>query len=220
MELLDAIEARRSIRGFKSAPIPEEILGRIIEAASKSPSYTNTQPWEVAVVSGKKKEELSSRLYELAKAKAATNPDLPMPKDWPAELEKRAGEHGARRLKILGVAREDDEGRERLRLMNFEFYGAPCAIFLFTDRTLGPWSIYDMGLFSQSLILAAHSLGLGSCLQASVTNYAVAIREFLGIPETKQLIICISIGYTDDEAKLNAYRSVKLSPDDFVTWYR
>lgn len=219
MELLEGIETRRSFRGFKSTPIAEETLRRILKAVSNSPSYQNTQPWEVVVVSGEKKEELSKIVYELASAKAMTNPDLTMPTTWPPELEQRSREHGARRLKALGVEREDEQARENLRLMNFEFYGAPSVIFLFMDRTLGHWSIFDMGLFAQNLILAAHSFGLESCLQASVTNYAEAIREFLGIPETKQLVIGISIGYLDMEAKLNTYRSVKLKPEEFVRWY-
>ena len=219
MELLEGIATRRSFRGFKSTPIPEEIMKKIFKAVSNSPSYTNTQPWEVVVVSGQKKDELSKILFDLAERKATTNPDLPMPQTWPSELERRAGEHGARRLKALGVAREDAEQREKLRLMNFEFYGAPCVLFLFMDSTLTSWSIFDMGLFAQNVILAAHSFGLGSCLQASVTNYADAIREFLGIAKTKKLIIGISLGYPDTAAKLNTYRSVKLGPDDFVRRY-
>ena len=219
MELLDGIETRRSFRGFKPTPIPEEIMRQILKAVSNSPSYQNTQPWEVAVVSGKKKDELSKIIYQLASSKAATNPDLSHPKSWPPEHEARSREHGARRLKALGVEREDEQARENLRLMNFEFYGAPSVIFLFMDRTLGHWSVYDMGLFSQNLILAAHSFGLGTCLQASVPGYPDAIREFLGIPETKQLVIAIPIGYPDSEAKLNTYRSVKQKPEEFVKWY-
>ena len=218
MELLEGIETRRSFRAFKPTPIPEEIVKRILQAASNSPSYTNTQPWEVAVVSGRKKEELSEILLDLAKS-APPNPDLPLPKAWPPELEQRSKEHGARRLKALGVEREDAEEREKLRLMNYEFYGAPCVIFLFMDRALGEWSIFDMGLFAQNLILAAHSFGVESCLQASITNYPDAVRKFLGIPETKKLIIGISMGYPDMEAKLNTYRAVKQKPEEFTRWY-
>ncbi len=219
MELLEGIETRRSFRGFKSTPIPREVMAKVLKAAGNSPSYTNTQPWEVAVVCGKKKDELSKVLYDLASAKAPTSPDLPLPTTWPPEMEERSREHGVRRLKILGVEREDKEGREKLRLMNYEFYGAPCAIFLFTDRTLGPWSIFDMGLFAQNLILAAHSLGVESCLQASVTIYSDAVREFLGVPKTRQLVVCISIGYPDNEAKLNSYRAIKQKPEEFTKWY-
>jgi len=219
MEILDGIETRHSIRAFKSNPIPRDVMEKILQAASNSPSYTNTQPWEVVVVSGKKKDELSRKLLELAKAKAPTNPDMPIPKSWPSAMEVRSREHGARRLNTLGMARDDQEGREKLRLMNFEFYGAPCAILLFMDGSLGEWSIFDMGLFAQNLILAAHSLGVESCLQASVTNYALEIKKFLGIAETKKLVICISVGYPDEKAKLNTYRSLRQKPGEFTKWY-
>jgi nitroreductase len=219
MELFEGIETRRSCRAFKFTPVPKEVIEKILEAASRSPSYTNTQPWEVAVVSGKKKERLSEILYEMAKSATAPNPDLGSPKSWPPELEKRSKEHGARRFKVLGIERDDVQKREELRLLNFKFYGAPCVLFLFMDSTLTPWSIFDLGLFAQSLILAAHSLGLGTCLQASITNYPDAIREFLGIPKTKRLVLGISLGYPDLQATINTYQSNRVSPNDFTQWY-
>jgi nitroreductase len=220
MELLEGIGTRKSIRGFKPTPIPDGVMNKVLQAVANSPSYTNTQPWELAVVCGKKRDDLSKIIHDLAKAKAPTKPDLPMPTAWPPEMEARSREHGARRLNTLGIAREDEVGRENLRLMNYEFYGAPCAIFLFADRSLGAWSIFDMGLCAQSLILAAHGLGLGTVLQASVTNYADAIRKFLGIAESKQLVLCISIGYADEKAKLNEYRALKRKPEEFTKWYK
>jgi nitroreductase len=219
METLKAIETRRSIRAFKPNPIPDDVLNKILQAASTSPSYTNTQPWEVIVVSGKKKNELAEKLLSLAKVKAPTCPDLPIPKGWPVSMDERSREHGARRLNTLGLARDDNAGREQLRLMNFEFYGAPCAILLFMDGSLGEWSIFDMGLFTQNLILAAHSLGVESCLQASVTNYAPETKKFLGVAESKKLVVCISLGYPDEKAVLNTYRSIKQKPDEFTCRY-
>jgi nitroreductase len=76
-----------------------------------------------------------------------------------------------------------------------------------------------MGLFTQNLILAAHSLGVESCLQASVTNYAVEIKKFLDIADSKKLVICVSLGYPDEKAKLNTYRSLKQKMNDFTRWY-
>ncbi len=219
MEILEGIKTRRSIRGFKPEPITKDVMDKILEAVSHTPSYTNTQPWEVVVVSGKKKDELGRKLVELAKAKAPTSRDLPTPKDWPPTLQERARQHGARRFSTLGVARDDEAGREKLRLMNYEFYGAPCAVFLFMDGSLGDWSTFDMGLFAQDLILAAHSLGVGSCLQASVTDYAREIKKFFGLAESKKLVICIALGYPDEKAKLNTYRSLRQKPDEFTKWY-
>jgi nitroreductase len=220
MDLIEGIETRRSIRAFKGTPIPEETLDKILKAAANSPSFTNTQPWEVAVVYGKKKENLSRIINELASKKMDAHPDLPLPKGWPPEHEARSRDHGKRRLAVLGVARDDEAEREKLALMNFEFYGGPCAIFVFMDGSLNEWSIFDMGLFSQNLILAAHSFGVESCLQASVTRCAPEIKKFLGIPENKKLVICISLGYPDNEAKLNTYRAVKQKPAEFTKWYR
>jgi nitroreductase len=219
METLKAIKTRKSIRSFKPDPIPSEVMNKILQAASASPSYTNTQPWEVVVVSGKKKNELAKKLLNLAKKKALACPDLPIPKDWPAAMDERAREHGARRLSTLGLSRDDGEGREKLRLMNFEFYGAPCAVLLFMDGSLDGWSIFDMGLFTQNLILAAHSLGVESCIQASVTNYAREIKKSLGVAESKKLVICISMGYMDENAVLNTYSSIKQKPDAFTRRY-
>ena len=219
MELLEGVETRRSLRAFEPTPIAKETIERILKVASNSPSYTNTQPWQVAVVSGKKKDEISRILRELARTDTIPNPDLTSPKNWPPELERRAKEHGTRRLKALGIERGDKEQREQLRLLNFQFYGAPCVFFLFMDSTLSSWSIFDMGLFAQNVILAAHSLGLGSCLQASLAHYPDTVREFLGIPETKQLILGISIGYPALDAKINTYRSEKLGIDGFVWWH-
>jgi len=219
MELLQGIESRRSIRGFKNTPVSEDTIRKILHAASRSPSYTNTQPWEVAVVTGKKRDELSKILYDLADSGVPGKPDMPTPTNWPPELERRAKEHGARRFSALEIGREDAKLRKELRLTNFQFFGAPCALFLFMDSTLGPWSTFDMGLFAQSLGLAAHDLGLGICLQAALANYPDAVRESLDLPKTKKLVVGVSLGYPDPDAKLNAYRSTRMSVNDFVRWW-
>jgi len=134
-------------------------------------------------------------------------------------LERRSREHSIKRFKVLGIEREDEQQREELRLLNFKFYGAPCVFFLFMDSTLGSWSVFDMGLFTQSIILAAHSLGVGSCLQATLARYPDAVREFLDIPKTRQLILGIALGYPDVEARINAYQTERVGLDDFVQWH-
>ncbi len=220
MELIQGIETRRSIRGFKSTPIPEETLRLVLRLANCSPSYTNTQPWEVAVVTGAKRDQLSRILYTLACSGVASSSEMPTPLQWPTELADRSSEHSARRFRVLQIERDDAKGRNELRLMNYEFFGAPCVLLLFMDSTLSQWSTFDMGLFTQTLALAAHGLGLGTCLQASLTHYPDAVREFLDLPQSNKLVLGISLGYPDPAAKLNSYRSSRKSLDDFVKWYR
>lgn len=219
MELLEGIETRRSCRAFKSTPVPREVLEKILAVASRSPSTSNTQPWEVAVVSGEKKEALRRILHEMAESGVRPNPDLPLPRAWPPELDGRAKENYAKRYEALGMEPENKQQRKEVRLLNFDFYGAPSVLFIFMDSALAPWSIFDLGLFAQSLVLAAHSFGLGSCLQASIANYPDAVRESLGILKTKLLVLGISIGYPDLQAPINAYQSRRIRPKDFVRWY-
>lgn len=219
MELLHGIRTRRSIRGFKPTPIPEETIREILAAAGRSPSYTNTQPWEIAVVRGDTLAEVSRRIYALADADQAGAPDLGTPQTWPANLAARAKHHGARRFRALGIEREDQAKRKEMRLMNFKFFGAPCALFLFEDQSLSPWSTLDAGMFVQSVCLAAHGLGLGTCLQASVADYPQAVRECLGLPDSKKFLVGISLGYPDEEARLNTYHSDRVDIEEFARWW-
>jgi nitroreductase len=218
MELLQGIETRRSYRAFKPNLIPKEIIEKILEAGRRSPSCSNSQPWEVVVVTGDKKNELSGILCEMAEADVTPNPDFSLPEVWPAELDKRVKEHGAKRYKVLGVEREDVQSRKMFRLLNFKFYGAPCVMFLFLNKGLTSYSVFDMGLFAQTLILAAHSFEVGSCIQAVLSNYPDAIRKFLGISANKIMMLGISMGYPDMQGVINKYESSRVSTDCFVQW--
>ena len=122
MELLHGLETRRSIRGFEPKAVPQDLIRTVLKAAGRSASYTNTQPWEVAVVTGAKRDELSGILYELARSNTPTNYDVLTPTSWPEAHEQRAKVHGSRRFEALGVGRGDTSRRNELRLKNFEFF--------------------------------------------------------------------------------------------------
>lgn len=220
MDLLQGINARQSIRGFKQTPVPESLLREVLQAAGRSPSYKNTQPWEVSIVTGKTRDALAEKLFKIASDNIAPQYDFPAPESWPAAMDFRAKDHGTRRFNALGIGRDDSKLRNELRLQNFKFFGAPCAVFFFMDESLEHWSTLDMGLFLQSFTLAAHGAGLGTCMQASVSGYPDAIRESLGIPSSKKLIVAMSLGYPDMEAPINSYQSTRMEVDAFTTWHR
>lgn len=220
MDLIQAITSRKSVRGFKPTPVTDETLREVFNAASRSPSYANSQPWEVAVVTGAKRDELSRDLYALAKANVSINPDFDIPKDWPAAIDQRTKDHGARRFKALNIQRDDAEARNELRLMNFKFFDAPCAVFFFMDRALNSWSSTDVGMYVQSVALAAHAKGLGTCLQASLAYYPDAVRSALGIPGSKKLLVGLSLGYPDWDVPLNTYTSTRMELDEYFKIYK
>ena len=67
MELLQGLQTRRSIRGFQPKPVPQELIRTVLSAAGRSASYTNTQPWEVAVVTGAKRDDLQAAMALIRK---------------------------------------------------------------------------------------------------------------------------------------------------------
>jgi len=67
-------------------------------------------------------------------------------------------------------------------------------------------------------MLAAHAKGLATVPQAFATDYAKEVKEFLGIPADKRLILGLSVGYPDMESPINAYRTERMAPEEFSTW--
>lgn len=218
MDAIECIKTRMSIRKFKSEPVPKEVLFDIINIAKWSPSYKNSQPWEAVILSGNKKEALSKMLIELLENGTKPCPDLPAPESWPAAEAARIDHLFKMRSVATGIDMNDPENLIKAKKANFSFYGAPHAIYLFQDASLTSWSLFDLGLFAQSLMLSAHAHGLGTVPQAFATDYAQDIKRFLSIPETKRLVLGISIGYPDMESPVNAFRTDRVETDEIVKW--
>ena len=79
MELFEAIGSRTSKRDFEDKPVPREIIDKILKSSLRAPSWANSQPWEIAVSTGKTSEFINNNLYELAKNCTPINPDYPFP---------------------------------------------------------------------------------------------------------------------------------------------
>ncbi len=216
MDAIECIRTRMSIRKFKPDPVPEDVLMQVIDDAKWSPSYKNSQPWEVVIVSGEKKEALSRTLIELLESGAEPTPDLPVPLEWPPVVASRIDALMRKRSEITGKDLNDPEVKRKSKIANFSFYGAPHGILLFQDASLTVWSIFDMGIFAQSIMLAAHAYGLGTVPQAFLTDYAGAVKRFLGVPETKRMVLGISIGYPDWDSPVNGFRTDRVPTSEIV----
>ncbi len=218
MDAIQCIETRRSIRKFKSEPVPKETLKEILKTARWSPSYKNTQPWECILLSGAKKNAVTEMMIQLLDKNEKPCPDMPEPQSWPPVEAARIDKLMKRRAQMPGNSLNDPEALRMAKKANFSFYGAPHALYLYQDASLTPWSLFDMGLFAQTLMLAANARGVATVPQGFATDYAKYVKEFLGIPETKRLIIGISIGYADSEAPENAFRTDRDEIETFVKW--
>jgi len=218
MDAIKCIESRKSIRGFKPESVDRARLTRLLDIAKRSPSYKNSQPWEVLILSGDKKEALSKKLVQLLHDGVEPAPDLAAPVDWPPAEGARIDSMLNKRSKILGVDLTAPVIVKRSKEANFNFYGAPHVIYLYQEASLSEWSLFDLGLFTQSLMLAAHAEGLATVPQAFATDYAKEIKDFLSIPAEKRLVLGVSIGYPDWEAPINQFESERVETDELVRW--
>ncbi len=218
MDTLECIKTRRSIRKFTEQSVPRKDLEELIEIARWSPSYKNSQPWEAIILSGNKKQELSKTLVSLLEADKPNKPDLAAPTSWPEAENNRIKHLLAKRKELTGIDLGAPEMIIKAKKANFNFYYAPHAIYLFQDASLSDWSLFDIGLFAQSLMLAAHAKGLATVPQAFATDYAAEVKKALGIPSSKRLIIGLSVGYPDMESPVNGYRTERAEVGEICRW--
>jgi len=218
MDVIEAIKTRYSVRAYKPDPVPKETLSQLMEAALRAPSWANTQTWEFAIVGGDVMRELKELLGAKALAQDERYPDIPRP-EWPSPYRERRRENGIRLYQLLGIAREDMERQLQWFVDMYRFFDAPNGIVVYTDRDLSEWALLNVGLVVQSIALAALSYGLGTAISAAGVSYPDEVRRLLNIPESKQLVIAMAIGYPDPAAEVNRFRSNRVPLDAVVTWH-
>ena len=218
MDMLEAIKSRKSVRAFKPDPVRRDILEELLDTCLRAPSWGNSQPWEFTVVGGEVLAELKRRLVEQSTKEVSPNPDIPWPSFGPPWDERRR-QNGRRIFDLLGIARDDAQKRQDWSLGMVNFFGAPSGIIFYLDRSLGTWSILDVGSLLMSITLAAQAYGLGTCPEAAVARYPDILREVLKIPDTKYIVCGLAIGYPDPDAPVNRFRSEREPLDAFATWH-
>ncbi|MBL7119344.1 MAG: nitroreductase [Dehalococcoidia bacterium] len=224
MDIVEAINQRKSIRAFKPDPVPKGILKEIMELALRAPSWANTQPWQFAVVGGKKLEDIRQAFLE--KAGDEANPDLAGPREFPEPYGSRPLALGMKIAEVTQVRREDSGMRRWWQTQGLRLYGAPAAIYVYTDRSfcfqrdsLNVWPIFDCGLVAENIMLLAAKYGLGTVPQMQAVHYPDVLRELLGIPDSKLIVLGIAIGYPDWDDPMNQFRSDRETLDNVAKWY-
>jgi nitroreductase len=157
MEFYEVVAKRQSVRKYKPDPVPEDALSRIVEAFRASPSWANTQPWELVWVQD---TELKRRLQETV---PKNNPSYPAVADAPVL---------ACAIGILGRS---------------GYYKGQVS----TGR--GDWMLFDLGIASEHLSLAAAAEGLGT-VHIGLFDYEKA-NAVLGLPSGRTVVELIPLGY-------------------------
>lgn len=215
MDLLKAIQERKSIRAFKPDPIPREKIEELLKLAINAPSAINLQPWEFVIVTGEERERLSRRLIKAYKEKQIScGPGnvKPMPK----AVTKR----GAKTLEQMNPLFEEMRVNpdQFINEGSCNFYGAPVVILICLDDSFPKSRLVDIGLILGYLLLAAHEYGLATCPIGLITAYEDEIKDVLNIPENKMVVIGVALGYPDPNSPINQFKSPRDHLENFLRW--
>ena len=205
MKVSEAVLARRSIRAFTSEPIDNQIIANLLALAARSPSGGNLQPWKIYVVNNqsmKKFIEFQGNWDQ---------PEIPGYEIYPSDLKEpyRTSRYqlGEAMYELLGIPREDKDARFQQVLRNFEFFGAPAAIFCFVDKQMGPPQWSDLGMFLQTFMLLAQEAGIDTCAQEAWAMKNDSVSEFVGSDKSDILFCGLALGYKDEDAVINQLSS-------------
>ena len=215
-----ALVTRRSIRAFLPTPVPRAEIEAILEAASRAPSGTNTQPWKVYVVTGESLVHLSRSLvaaYNDPQRDALYREEYRYyPQRWVSPYIDRRRKVGWDLYGLLGIEKGNKARMHEQHAQNYRFFGAPVGLFFTIDRGLERGSWLDYGMFVQAIMTAARGRGLDTCPQAAFTQFHQVIGEHLGLQDNEQLVCGMSLGYADEHALVNTLRTEREPVERFA----
>lgn len=214
----EAIRTRHSVREFEERPIPEAVLRELLEDALRAPSWKNSQPWQLHVLTGARKSAMAARLMQAASS-GTPRPDTAWLESYPNDARKRMFDLGMQVYGVAGIDRKDKAARDAFMLRNFEFFGAPAAIFITTKFDLNFFVGLDIGCLLESILLLARSHGLATCPQAALGAFPDVVRSELGLGEENHVVCGLSIGYPKAESELNRFHAPRESFESLVKFY-
>ena len=219
MEVEAAIRARYSARKFKPEPIPERTLWRILELAQCTPSWCNTQPWQLVITRGAGTERFRQAMHAHAASGAAPAPDFPFPAAYEGTYRERRKVCGVQLYQSLGIGRDDRAAAAEQALENFRLFGAPHVAIITTEEKLGIYGLLDCGLYVQTFMLAARDSGVDTIAQAALASYPDLIRRHFDLPAQRRVVCGISFGYADSDHPINGYRTGRGPPAEAVRFH-
>ncbi|MFC5198334.1 nitroreductase [Streptomyces kaempferi] len=220
MDVYEAVVSRQAMRAFTDRHVPSEVLERVLLAAAWAPSASNLQPWHLYVLTGEPLAELKKRAGERV---ASGDPwDEPEYEQFPPTLEspyrERRSAFGEQRYGALGIPREDLQARQRAAAANWDYFGAPVALFCYIDRDMGRPQWSDVGMYLQTVMLLLRAEGLHSCTQMAWAKYRTTVAEVLSPPDELILFCGMSVGFEDGTAR--SPRTGRAPLSETVTYVR
>jgi nitroreductase len=198
----------------------------ILEVARRSPSGTNTQPWQVYVLQGAARDSLVDKVCAAHDAIRA-NPALAeeyreaydyYPTQWVSPFIDRRRENGWSLYGLLGIGKGDKDKMHLQHQRNYKFFDAPVGLMFTLNRVMGRGSLVDYGMFLQSIMVAARARGLHTCPQAAWNGFSKIILPHIGAGDNEMLVCGMALGWADDTDKVNTLVTPRETVESFTHW--
>jgi len=216
MNVDEALKKRISVRAFTAEPVSEALVRDILDVARYAPSGGNLQPWRVIAVAGAERDAV------VALAKANLPGDEGERLVYPANLwepyRTRRYKVGEDMYALLGIGRDNKPARFMHLAQNFEFFGAPVALFFVIDKAMGHGQWAHLGMFMQSVALAALERGVDSCMQEAWARMRTPLAAHFGLGDEEMIYCGMALGYADETKPVNTLRADRASVDEFATF--
>uniref|UniRef100_A0A0G4GSD3 Nitroreductase domain-containing protein n=1 Tax=Chromera velia CCMP2878 TaxID=1169474 RepID=A0A0G4GSD3_9ALVE len=221
LSVSEALRNRRSVRAFLDKRVDQQLLLSLISRASQAPSGGNLQPWKVYVVHGETTAVLVGHIQ--SRIGAGKMPSGSEYHIYPPDM-KEMKVHNRRRVEVargmyalLGVERDDHEGKMKELHRNWTFFGAPAGLILTIDERMqqGQWA--DVGMFLLAFCLLCEESGLQTCCQEAWAMYSQELKDVLNIPQGETVFAGCSVGYADWDHPVNSLRTERASLRDFAS---
>lgn len=221
LSVFDALVTRRAIRAFLPTAVSRNAVERILTAAARAPSGSNTQPWKVHVLAGKARDKFCTRLMHAFNTHEPGHGDEYQyyPEQWFEPYQARRRKLGFDLYASTGIARNNHEARHAQLGRNYNFFDAPVGMIFSIDRRHGMSAWIDLGGFLQSIMLAARGLGLHTCPQQAFAYFHCITRNMLNLPENDIVVCGMALGYADPNASVNCFDVEREPLDKFASFH-
>ncbi len=214
------IYERHSVRAFLPKSVDREDVEAIFSVAARAPSGTNTQPWQVYVLTGAAKDALSDEIvatFNDPDALAQHHEEYDYyPSTWVDPYLARRRKVGFDLYGLLGLGRDNQAGMKAQHARNYRFFDAPVGLIFTMDRVMGQGSLLDYGMFMQNVMLAARARGLDTCPQAAFNQFHRIISQRLNLPASQKVVCGMALGYADMDKIENRLETERVPVSEFA----
>jgi len=213
MEFKEVVNKRHSVRNFKEDEIPVEVLEDIVRTAGRTPSWENSQPWNVYIATGETLRKIKEIWIAKYADKIKGSPD--MPTGHRTNFSERSQKNMADFMSYVADYTGDPDIVHFLH-MNEKLFDAPALVYLTLGKGHTGWPIYDLGAFGMTLMLAAKDHGVDSIPAYEIVKFPAELRPLLSVPEDEEIIMGIALGYAAED-NLNGLASTRLPLEKILT---